>query len=160
MRSRIALTALCMAIVTAVAVTAGEDEAWMDMENCAMCKPLAANPELMQHMKWSHYDLTNGIMSVTMVDREYAKPYATACMAMEATEKQIQAGEKVPLCNMCTSLISLMGRGMQSDLVETDFGHVRVCTSADPELVADMHAWAERTRTEMAKMAEMEPSTN
>jgi hypothetical protein len=131
---------------------AAEENAWMDMPNCDMCKNLTANPEMLQHITWSHYDVKGGIMSVCTVEDAYAAAYGEASMAMGATAAKMMAGEAVNLCNMCTDYSGMMAEGAAMELVNTDFGNIRLTTSEDEVMVTRLHAWAETTRSEMAKM--------
>ena len=143
------LTVGLMAGVTA------EEDAWMDMANCDMCKHLSANADLLDHMTWNHYDVKNGIMSVCTVTDDFAEAYAAAGAAMGATNQKMMAGEEVSLCNMCSEMSGMMMAGASMELVDTDFGNIRLATSNDGAMVTKLHAWAEKTRSEMAKKVEV-----
>ena len=125
---------------------------WFDMENCTMCKPLAEKPELMHHMTWEHYKVSNGIVSVTTVDSEYMDKFRECNQTMGAVAAKLRAGEKLPLCNMCMAYGELVHKGAKLEQVETRRGMLSLMTSDNPELVAEIHAWADRTNQEMAKM--------
>jgi hypothetical protein len=145
------VTLALVLFVGAAVVVAGDEQPWFDMANCSMCKNV--NPALMQKMTWKHYDLSDGIMSVTQVDAASMGDYKTMCANMEEVGKKLAAGEKLPLCRACQTYGSFIPKGMKTELVETDFGSVRLSTASDPEVVKGLHAWAATTKAEMAKMA-------
>ncbi len=129
---------------------AGDEQPWFDMANCSMCKDVS--PALMHKMSWNHYDLSNGIMSVSVVQADAMADFNAMCASMEATGKKLAAGEKLPLCRACQTYGSYMAKGMKTEMVHTDFGSVRLSTASDPEVVAGLHTWAATTRAEMEKM--------
>ncbi|RME31424.1 MAG: hypothetical protein D6800_00780 [Candidatus Zixiibacteriota bacterium] len=138
--------------------TAGQqaEKPWFDMKNCAMCSHLTENPELMQHMTWEHHKLDNGIISVTTVDREYVDAYRAVSAEMQATADQLKAGKQLPLCGMCTAYGSLFAEGARLKRIDTERGAIYLVTSDKPEVVKDIHAWADRTNDEMKKMMMLE----
>jgi hypothetical protein len=151
---RKALFAILSVLLT-LGLTAGvtaEEAAWLDMENCDICKHLSANMEMLDHMTWNHYNINNGIVSVTTVTADYAEAFGVAGKAMAATGKKMMAGEAVNLCNMCTAYNGMMMEGAAMEYVKTDFGNLRLTTSSDEAMVTKLHAWADKTGTEMAKM--------
>lgn len=150
-KTSLVILSLFLTIGLMASVTAGEGD-WMDMESCGMCKHLGANMEMLEHMTWNHYDVKDGIMSVCTVEDAYAEAYAKASEAMGATGAKMMAGEAVPLCGMCTEMSGMMMAGANMEIVTTDFGNIRLVTSSDEALVTKLHAWAEKTNTEMAKM--------
>lgn len=144
-----------LSVLLTFGLTAGvaaEETAWMDMENCDMCKHLSANMEMLDHMTWNHYNINNGIVSVTTVTADYAEAFGVAGEAMAATGKKMMAGEAVNLCNMCTAYAGMMMEGAAMEFVKTDFGNLRLTTSSDESMVTKLQAWADKTRTEMANM--------
>ena len=149
-KTSLVILSLFLTIGLMASVTAGEGD-WMDMENCGMCKHLGANMEMLEHMTWNHYDVKDGIMSVCTVEDNYAEAYAMASKLMGATGAKMMAGEAVPLCGMCTEMSGMMMAGANMELVTTDFGNIRLVTSGDEAMVTKLHAWAEKTNTEMAK---------
>jgi len=134
--------------------TAGEqaEKPWFDMKNCAMCSHLMENPELLPHMTWEHHKLDNGIISVTTVDREYVDAYRAVSAKMQATADKLKAGEALPLCGMCTAYGALFAEGAHLNRIETERGAVYLVTSDKPEVVKDIHDWADQTNDEMKQM--------
>ncbi len=130
--------------------------AWFDMEHCEMCKPLTEQPGLLQNLTWEQHAIANGIVSVTTVREPFMKQYKDAQAKMAEVAKRLQAGEKVQLCPSCTAFGQCMMKGAKLETVETKHGDLMIATSDNPELVAEMQAWAKRSNEEMAKMGEME----
>jgi len=135
---------------------AADETPWCDMANCAMCEPFMAHPGLMQNMSMEYHDISDGMIQVASVLPAQMAAYKEALAAMDATGKRLQAGEKLPLCGMCQAFGTLMMSGAKEEFIPTNFGHVQMMHGSTPEMVDQIHAFAERTRTEMAKMAEAE----
>ena len=143
-------------------LVAGDDEAekadkpWFDMENCAMCKNLIAEPGLLEHSDWENHKIDNGAVIVTTVDEEYLPAMKEASKKMQAVAEKLMAGEKHYLCGMCSAYGELYMSGAKVQSVETNHGFVEIFTSDDPATVAKIHAFADKNNEEMAKMMEME----
>jgi hypothetical protein len=60
----VAMMALAVILLGAGSASAAP-KAWLDLENCGMCKNLLVDMDLFQHMTWDTYLLTNGMMEVT-----------------------------------------------------------------------------------------------
>lgn len=144
---------LALAISLSVAL-AGDDVAWMDMENCAMCKPMAAEEGLMENMSFEHHLTATGMMSMCVVKPGFEEKYAKAASGMMETQKLLMAGEKVDLCGMCINMGSLMQDGAKMEQIETKGGHVMLLSSSDEALIAKIHAHGKKTIDYMAKMTE------
>jgi hypothetical protein len=127
------------------------DEPWFDMVNCEMCKPLGDNPELLEHMSWEIFELSNGILLLSTVDKAYEEPYKKIGVAMQKVVDRIMAGEEVQLCNSCQAMNMIYSKQPKVENFVTQHGDVTVMTSDDLEVVAEMHAWAKRTNEELAK---------
>lgn len=154
MRKSAVLILVLVVSLTAVLAFAG-DKPWFDMENCAMCKPMMANPELMQNMTWEHHDISNGIISITTVAEDYMPAFQKLQAEFEATGKKLQAGEDLPLCGMCTKLSAMMMNGAKPEYIPTLHGSIMMVTASDTEMVTNLHDWAKRTNEELKKMEAM-----
>jgi hypothetical protein len=128
------------------------DEAWFDMENCSFCKNYTEDPELIHHMSWEQHSISNGIISVTVVDEEYRESFATCSAKMMKAGEEAMQGKQMPMCNSCMAFGTIMMKGPQSEKVETTNGEIWIMTSDDPEVVKAMQKWAKRNMTELAKM--------
>jgi len=149
MYKRMILIAVVLMLVAGLA-SAG-DTAWFDMENCAMCKNIGSNAEMMMHTSWEQYPISNGVVSVTTVAAKYLDAYREAHQAMVKTGMELQSGKKMELCGSCEALGKCMMKGPNQEYVQTSNGDIWILTSDDEALVAELKAWAKRNRTEMAK---------
>ncbi len=125
---------------------------WFDMENCGMCKNLSAEKGLMQNMKWEQHNISNGVMSVCTVTPEFMEAHKRAEKNMEAMSKKLMSGEKIEMCGSCMALGSLFPKGLKHEKVDTENGGITLFTSDNPEVVKELHAWADKNAEEMKKM--------
>jgi hypothetical protein len=146
------ITIISLVVLVAASIAVAGDAPWFDMENCAMCKNLYKNPELVQNMLWEQYGISNGIISVTTVREEYIDDYRTAHADMKKVSEKLQKGEKLDMCASCNALGACMAKGVAQEYVETKTGDVWLITSDNAEVVAELQAWAKRNTEEMAKM--------
>lgn len=155
-----ALSAVAMAGPETGASAGAGDTPWFDLENCAFCKNLMQDPELMDHMSWETHEISNGAMIITTVDPGYEASYEKACAAMEGLGEKMMSGEVNPMsvkvCGHCRTWGQLMMAGVKTEVVKGDQAEVTLMTGDTPELVAQIHEYAERNEEEMARMAEAE----
>jgi hypothetical protein len=156
LRNKNLLVVLIGLVVCVFAVAQAGDEPWFDMVNCEMCKPLGNNPELLMNMSWEIFELSNGMLLLSTVDKAFEEPYKEVGVAMQKVIDRIMAGEEVQLCNSCKAMNMIYMKQPKVETFLTEHGDVTVMTSDDPELVAEMHAWAKRTNEELAKYEAME----
>jgi hypothetical protein len=150
MSRRILIISLVALIAAGVSV-AGEEGAWFDMQNCAMCKNLT-DAEVIDHISWNQYNINAGIVSIANVDAKYLDTYREAHEGMNATGQRMMAGEKLDMCGSCTALGMCFMKGAQAEYVETETGDLMIMTSDNPELVKELQHWAARNKEEMKKM--------
>ena len=156
MRSiKIGLMVLAIALIYVASATA-EDKPWFDMENCAFCKNLAAQPGLMDNItKWEHHNVKNGSISITEVNKDYLDAYKKAMDGMNAAAKKMEAGEQLPMCGMCEAYGGLMMKGVKWEEVGSDNIFVTLMYSDDLAVIEEIHSLTDRTNDEMKKMEEM-----
>jgi len=142
---------LAVAVMLVASVAAAGDVAWFDMDNCAMCKGISSNAELMKNITWEQHNVEGGIISITTVGMNYVEDYRVAHAAMEETGMKLHAGEKMDLCGSCTALGACLMKGVDQQYVETSHGDVWIVTAEDPEVTSDLQNWAKRNQKEMAK---------
>jgi hypothetical protein len=142
---------LSLAILVVAGIAAAGDKPWFDMD-CSMCKNLYGVEGLMENMSWEQLDISNGVLSVTLVEEDYLPAYRKAHMGMQETGMKLQKGEMLPVCGSCTAFGACMTKGVNQEYVETMHGDVWIVTSDNDEVVAELKAWAKRNREEMAKM--------
>jgi hypothetical protein len=152
MRILIRSTILVLTVLMCMAVA--EETPWCDMVNCDMCKCISSKPGLMNAMSTEVHDISDGMMMTCVVAPGQLEAYRLAMGEMDAMGKRLQAGEQIHLCGMCQGMGMLMAAGAKFEPVPTGFGSVEMMRGSTPETVVQIHAWAEKTRTEMAKMAE------
>ena len=133
---------------------------WFDLENCAFCKHLTKDPQLMQNMSWEHHDISNGVVTITVVKPEFKKAYKEAEAAMMELGKKMEAGEvnpaEVKMCGHCQHYGKLVAMGAKMEHVQGKYADVTLMTSDKPELVKEIKGFAQRNRDEMAKMEKKE----
>ena len=157
MRNLMKLLLTAVLIVFAVsALVQAEETAWFDMENCEFCKHLATAPDLKENMSWEHHNISNGLISVTTVREGHLKTLRAAQAKMDEAGKKMQMGEKVEMCNMCSTMGELMMMGAKFEMIQTGHGDVWLVTSADPEVVKEIQEWGKQTTDELAKLEECE----
>ena len=145
---------LLLAMVVAVAAfVVAEDKPWFDLENCSMCKGMMAQEGLMENMTWDHYLTKNGMMSVTTIADGYREKYDASHKTMMETVVKMKAGEEMYLCGFCTRHGELAQAGVNKEHFSTKAGDVSLMTSSDKKIVEEIHAFAQKTIDELAKMA-------
>ncbi len=154
-RSPFLFAAAVMILAAPLVAHAGEG-AWFDLENCSMCKNMSAEKGLMEHMEWETHLITNGMLSVTVVDPEYKEAFDRSMQNMKKTGEKLMAGEQMHLCGFCTSYGGLRMAGATFDYVETDAGHIDLVTSSDPKVVEMIRKHGQRTIDEYEKMMKEE----
>ncbi|MEE9271489.1 MAG: hypothetical protein V3V49_14660 [Candidatus Krumholzibacteria bacterium] len=148
---RLMITLSLVALLVTAAGATGE-KPWFDMENCAMCKGFTSKAGLMENVTWEHHDISNGILSVTVVNEKYLDAYRAAHAEMDKTVMLLQKGEMVEMCGSCTAIGACMMKGAKQEYVETSSGDVWIVTSDKAEVVAELQSWAKRSKEETAKM--------
>jgi hypothetical protein len=149
LRYPLALTILMLALP--ISALAG-DTAWFDLENCSMCKNMPAQEGLMEAMEWENHLTADGYMAVTLVAHGYEDKYQAAMTDMQKAGEKMMAGEKMELCGFCQSFGTLVMAGATMEYFETNAGHINLVSSHDPAVVEKIHAHAQRTIDEYAKM--------
>lgn len=150
----IALVFIVMAVVVGAVATVSAEEPWLDPMNCDMCKNMIAEDGLLQHMTTEVCPTSMGLIWMNMVPADYLDAYRRASANMDKTGEAMMAGKEMHLCGCCQNMGKLMMSGAHMEKVATKEGSVMLVTATDPEVVKAIHAHAERSNMEMAKMAE------
>lgn len=156
----------CMMIFAAVMVlaswsSAADEKPWFDMKNCAFCKNLLTDPELLKNMSWEHYDISNGVMVITCVTPAFKESYAKAMAAMQKVGEEMQKGKTdVPMCGHCQAYGALMMAGAKFEYVPAKVGDIVLITSDKPDVLTQIKSYGKRCREEMAKLLEAEKTKN
>jgi len=131
----------------------GDDHAFFDMENCSMCVNFTTDPTLMPNLGWEHHNVAEGMLSITTFKTEAAEvAYQEAISNMEANGAKLMAGEDLPLCGFCQSMMGLMMEGARHEVVPFEGGTVAMMTSTDPETVKHIHLHCDTINEELEKM--------
>ena len=131
------------------------DKQWFDM-GCDLCKVFLEEPKLMETMGWEQYEISNGIVQISVVEAPLLPAYRTAHGKMMAGLDRLEKGDSLYLCGYCTAFGELTKAGAKIEYIETKTGDVLILTGDTPELIADIKAMAARTEEEMMKMEAME----
>lgn len=156
------ITVTIMMLALAALAFAGEEQdrksvdeiPWFDLESCSICKHLASEEGLMEHLHWEYFKTSMGMMSVTVVDEGYETKFKNAQANMKKAGERMKSNEEMPLCGMCRSYDQLLRTGkVEWESWETPAGHIMLMTSTDPEVTEMIHEHAQKTIEEYAKMA-------
>jgi len=148
-------------MVLASVSIAADEKPWFDMKNCAFCKNLTTDPNLLKNMSWEHYDISNGVMVITCVTPAYKESYKNAMAAMQKIGEEMQKGKTdVPMCGHCQAYGALMMAGAKFEYVPAKVGDIVTITSDKPELLAQIKSYGKRCREEMAKLEAAEKAKN
>ena len=157
MKNSKVLVVLIGFVLCAFSIVQAEDEPWFDLVNCEMCKPLGENPDLLRKVSWEMFELSNGILMLSTIDKGFEKQYKELDVAMQKVVDRIMAGEEVRLCNSCQGMNRIYMKQPKVENFVTKRGDVTVMTSDNPEDVAEMHEWIRRTVKELAKYEAEDP---
>ena len=129
-----------------------EEKPWFDLENCAFCKNLSAEPGLVEHMCTEYHDLSNGVIAMTVIDEEYREAYQRAQKNMQkVAEEWNKTGQTPYTCGFCSAYGEFMMAGVKFEPVHGEEAEVLLMTSDDPVMVEKLHAFGKRSTEEMAK---------
>jgi hypothetical protein len=155
------LTIATLALVASGAMSAvaasSEDAMMAEMEKCAVCKNLAANPELLENMTWETHKLDNGMMCVTTVSEEFKADFdslnAKVKTSVEKVKADQQQGKAVPLCDLCADMGQITEAGAKEKEIKIPNGSIHMMTSDDPAVVEKIHANADKAIAMQKQMA-------
>jgi hypothetical protein len=161
MKSFLTVAAVALvASLSSLASAASHDEDAMkaEMEKCAVCKNLAANPELMNAMTWETHKIDNGLLCVTTVPKEKKSEFDALNAKMKASIEQVKADEqqgKTPeLCELCKEMSELTKAGAKEKEIALSNGSIHMLTSDDPAVVAKIHAHADKAMDMQKQIAQ------
>jgi len=157
MGKRVLFLGLAIVLLVCVSLIAGDGKPWFDMHNCDFCKNLCKDPHLLENMTWNHYDISNGLMSITTVNPKFHESYLEAQKAMEKLGEEMMAGKTdVRMCGMCEDYTRLMALGVKFEVINAEVGDIILMTSDKPDVVDAIHKHGQRTREELVKWEAME----
>ena len=148
------VAAVALLMTTAVADHHKEAQ-WLDLQNCEICQCMGEHMHVMQEVSWETHKINHGMLSASVIPDKHRKLMDDLHTKMEAKGKELEAGKEMKLCGYCSSYGKLKQAGATEQQIKTDFGMIGMLTSNDPEVVAKIHAHADRTIKEFAIMKEM-----
>jgi hypothetical protein len=145
---------------TLASAASNTDSPQQQMQKCAVCKAMAAKPELMKSMTWETHKIANGMLSVASVPKDQKRDFDAVHAQMMQNIEQVKAdqqqGKTVELCDYCTSMSELMKSGAQKQDIDTTTGGICLVTSNDPAVVQKIHAVADKVIAEQAEMQKVQ----
>ena len=123
-----------------------------DFHNCGICKPMMAEPSLMQNMKWDTQSIATGMISITTVSPSFEAAFEKAHAEMMAKIKQLEAGTEMELCPFCQGMTKLAASGAKIENLAGAGAHVTAVTSQDPAVIQQIHDHVKRVQQEFSKM--------
>ncbi len=152
MKKLFVLSFVALLLVAAGSSFAGDEKPFFDMVNCTFCKHLMDDPQLMPNLAWEHFKIANGLVTMTTVEDDALMPaYKACCAKMEEAGKQMQTGQMLPMCGMCTQMGTLIMKGVKWEQFTSKHGDISLMTSDNPEVVKEIHALADRIEVEYKK---------
>ena len=141
------------AVVAFAFIARAADEPWFDLEKCAFCKTLAAQPGLLDHMKTEYHNTKNGIVSVTYIEKAYEPAFAKAQESMGKVIADLSAGNHVDMCKHCSTIGEFYGMGIMPDTIKSEKCIIVVYSSTDAAAVTKLQDFAKKSNAAMAEMA-------
>ncbi len=143
---------LSLVFVTAVAAAAGSVVAGeTDFHNCTVCKPMMAEPGLMENVRWESHEIATGMLSVTTVSPGYEQAFERAHGKMMEAVARLEAGEKGELCPFCKSIDELSKAGAHIENLDAEKAHIMAITSDKADVIEKIHAHVRWAKEEFKK---------
>ncbi len=129
-------------------------QSWFDLKNCAFCAPIAAQPGLLEHMKPEYHNISNGLVSVLVIDQGYDGAFKKALDGMTTAFVDMQAGKAMTICPHCSTMGDIeKNPKVKTDFMQTGFGFITIYTSTDSLLVAQIQDFGKKTDEASKQMA-------
>jgi hypothetical protein len=151
MNRRTLIVSIGIVLIGAFAM-ATDPEPWFDMQNCAFCKEIAAQPGLADQFHHEYHMLHNGMMSITHVGKDFKDAFAKAQQGMQAVIKDMQSGKEVKMCRHCSTLGSLYQLGVMPDQIMRGEDIIVVYTSSDTAAVRKIQEFGKNSADAVAAM--------
>ncbi len=147
---KLVYVAVALAVVMCIAVA--QEKPWFDLKNCAFCKQLDAQPDLIKHMNAEYHNIDGGFMSITLIDKDYQEAYLKAQTGMQkVAEEMSKTGTIPPMCQHCSKYGEFLMSGVRSQMIHSAVGEISLMTSTDTAVVTKLQAFAARSAVELAK---------
>lgn len=144
---------LLLALCLFSGLAAAEDEPWLDLSKCGMCKNLGATPGMIEAVSWKHYAIDSGMMSVAVVPDDFDEAWHGAKEAMHAEGQKMMAGDPMELCQHCMSMGRILQTGNANmEVIQTIAGEITLLTSSDAGTIAMIQEHAKHTVAALERM--------
>ncbi len=140
------------AVVAFAFIAKAADEPWFDLEKCAFCKTLAAQPGLLEHMKTEYHNTKTGIVSVTYIDKAYEPAFAKAQESMGKVVADLSAGKEVEMCKHCSTIGSFYAMGLMPETIKSDKCIISIYSSPDAAVVTKLQDFGKKSNEALAEM--------
>jgi hypothetical protein len=152
MRSLFAVFLILM-LVSAVLVVADDTEiAWFDTKECAFCAEVAKQPGLADHMRHEYHNISDGIVTVTYIDKDYRDEFANMQAGMQKVAGSMNPTSMPKMCGHCAKIGEFYMKGVKMEPVPSEEVIIFLYRSADTAMVRDIQAFGARCTEEFAKM--------
>ena len=148
---RVSLTLLGCIVFAVAAVCAATLPDWFDYQGCDFCKQWGSDPGLIAHTRDECRNISDGIVWITYVEREYAARFAKVQEAEERVNKELEAGKPLNLCQYCSRISSFGAKGVRIESVEGTDAFITLYTSKDTTIVRQLHEFGTQAIVEEAK---------
>ncbi len=139
------IVSVIVLVFIATIAFAGDKAPWVDMKDCPICKNVSSEEGLMENMTWEHHLTATGVMTVSTIKPEFHQKFNKAKSAMKELLGKVVSGEKIQVCDYCTSISSLLKEGAKAENVITKASDIMVISSTDEATIAKIHIHAQKT---------------
>lgn len=146
------IIALLIAVVLCSGVMVAQEKPWFDTQNCAFCKLFAAEPGLLDHMTNEYHNISDGMLSITHIDKGYDDAFKRAQSGIGKIVQEMQTG-KMPayVCPHCSMIGQFTMMGVKQEQVNSSYGIITLYQSSDSVMVAKVQDFGKRSAEELAK---------
>jgi hypothetical protein len=152
MRTLLFVAALLLMIGAVTANAQTGEKAWFDTTNCAFCKEIAAQPGLTAHMHHEYHNVSNGMLHVAYIDKDFVDEYQAAQEGMKKVIADLQTGKQVPMCGHCETIGTFYMKGVKMEVIHSAEAEMVLYTATEPAVVKAVQDFGARSATEMAKV--------
>lgn len=151
MRTTIFLSAMAVLVIAAGVIGGDASIGWFDYKNCDFCKQMAAQPGLVAHTRDECVNVSNGIVWITYIDKNYRAKYDIARKAEDSIVAAWQAGKPVNMCEYCKQIGGFVQKGVHMEGAPAGGVALTLYTSPDSTTVQELQAFGQKAIAESAK---------
>lgn len=155
-KSVIGAVAMIAVLVIGAGLVAEEGKKWLDPENCHFCQPLTETEGLLEAVGWENHNISNGIVTITTYAPKWEEAAKAAGAEMEKLWESYDPAAEHYLCGLCEAWLTVPMDKIATEKVEFNGGELSITTTADAEVLAQLHEMTDKTIAAMATMMEVE----